>query len=244
MGVPHQSTIQLNEAQRAVLVWIKDGCPEGVYPAGDYTHRSSARALHNRGLVRVSGHGPTWKAALTDRGKAWPGVTEEDQAAFEQKQEAQSRTTRLKKTAAKTKRQAVQDKAGEANPAEGVQQSQSAVTGRYPRPQRERASPPPRPEFEVISPAQARRNGKKPRGDALTGGAVDPWDEKIMITVKEAAWMLSISEHTIREAVRNGDVQRVFIGGGESRYRIVYGSLLAWVDEMPREPRSYRSWWR
>ncbi|WP_243640357.1 hypothetical protein [Nocardioides jejuensis] len=59
--------------------------------------------------------------------------------------------------------------------------------------------------------------------------------------MKEAAWMLSLPEHAIRQAVTNGDVDRVFIGEGKSRYRIVYGSLLAWVNDMPRE--SARRWW-
>ena len=99
------------------------------------------------------------------------------------------------------------------------------------------------PEFEVSSPAEVRRRGKTPDADRLVDGANDPWDEKVMITVKEAAWMLSLPETAIREAVTSGDVQRVFIGSGTTNYRVVYGSLLAWVDSMPREPRKQR-WWR
>lgn len=72
------STIELNEAQALVLDWIKGGCPEGVFPEDSYSHRVSARALHARGLIRVSGHGRAWKAEITERGRAWPEATHED----------------------------------------------------------------------------------------------------------------------------------------------------------------------
>lgn len=98
------------------------------------------------------------------------------------------------------------------------------------------------PDTTVDSPAGKRRVGKKPRGDGLfSKDHPDPWDEKILINVKEAAWMLSLPEHAIRQAVTSGEVDRVFIGAGTKNYRIVYGSLLAWVNDMPRH--SGRSWW-
>lgn len=50
-----------------VLTWVRDGCAADVY--GDWSHRVSARALHNRGLIKVSGHGPDWSATLTDDGR-------------------------------------------------------------------------------------------------------------------------------------------------------------------------------
>lgn len=53
----------------------------------------------------------------------------------------------------------------------------------------------------------------------------DPWDARVMTTVKEAAWLLSLSEHEIRRAVTNGEIDRVFIGAGTANYRVVYGSL-------------------
>jgi hypothetical protein len=53
--------------------------------------------------------------------------------------------------------------------------------------------------------------------------------------------MLSLPEHAIRQAVSFGDLDRVFIGEGGKNYRIVYGSLLAWVNSMPREPA--KGWW-
>jgi hypothetical protein len=60
-------TRTLNDAQTAVLRWIADGCPDGVMEG--YEHRISAAALRARDLVRVSGHGKTWRAEITDRGR-------------------------------------------------------------------------------------------------------------------------------------------------------------------------------
>ncbi|MFI5621918.1 excisionase [Nocardioides sp. NPDC051685] len=100
----------------------------------------------------------------------------------------------------------------------------------------------PEVDLTVDSPVGKLRRGGKPAGDTLFHGDVsDPYDEKILITVKEAAWMLSLPEHAIRQAVSLGDLDRVFIGEGGRNYRIVYGSLLAWVNSMPRE--SGKGWW-
>ncbi|MEU0509062.1 hypothetical protein [Amycolatopsis sp. NPDC006125] len=56
----------LNATQLAVLQWVNDGCPQGTY--GDWSHRVTARALHNRGLILVKGRGASWTATVTDRG--------------------------------------------------------------------------------------------------------------------------------------------------------------------------------
>ncbi|WOQ17580.1 hypothetical protein [Raineyella sp. W15-4] len=73
--------MSLNAQQIAVLDWIKAGCPEGVYDDDtNYSHRTSARALANRGLVTIHGHGPTWTATLTARGKVWPDATTEEKS--------------------------------------------------------------------------------------------------------------------------------------------------------------------
>jgi hypothetical protein len=58
----------LNTAQLDVLRWVARGCGKGVYEG--YSHRISAAALQTRGLVRISGRGPSWKAELTARGAA------------------------------------------------------------------------------------------------------------------------------------------------------------------------------
>ena len=50
-----------------VLTWVGDGCSADVYD--DWSHRVTARALHNRGLLKVRGHGPDWSASLTEDGR-------------------------------------------------------------------------------------------------------------------------------------------------------------------------------
>jgi hypothetical protein len=50
-------TNALTEQQREILKWIGDGCPAGVMT--DDSHRISAAALRRRGLVRITGRGPT-----------------------------------------------------------------------------------------------------------------------------------------------------------------------------------------
>jgi hypothetical protein len=57
----------VNQRQRAILDWMAEGCPERDWL--DETHKHSARALANRGLVRVSRSGGRWTATLTDEGK-------------------------------------------------------------------------------------------------------------------------------------------------------------------------------
>jgi hypothetical protein len=57
----------LTDAQLKVLQWINDGCPDDVF-AG-WAHRTSARALANRGLARIKGHGDSWVATIEPAGK-------------------------------------------------------------------------------------------------------------------------------------------------------------------------------
>jgi hypothetical protein len=57
----------LTERQVGILRWIADGCPDGLME-GD-SHRISAAALRNRGLVTTSGRGPTWTAKVTEAGR-------------------------------------------------------------------------------------------------------------------------------------------------------------------------------
>lgn len=61
-----RATDYLSVAQFDLLRWVADGCQDGVY-AGS-SHRVSARALHNRGYLCVSGSGATWAAVITDEG--------------------------------------------------------------------------------------------------------------------------------------------------------------------------------
>ena len=57
----------LNEVQIAVLRWISEGCPDNGVDG--VSARISAGALRNRGLVRTTGRGPTWRASITADGK-------------------------------------------------------------------------------------------------------------------------------------------------------------------------------
>jgi hypothetical protein len=56
----------LSLVQFDLLSWVSGGCEDGVYEGNSY--RVSARALHNRGLIRVEGRGPAWTAKITAEG--------------------------------------------------------------------------------------------------------------------------------------------------------------------------------
>lgn len=56
----------LSLAQFDLLRWVVDGCKDGVYTGTAY--RVSARALHNRGFLLVSGKGRTWTAKIIAKG--------------------------------------------------------------------------------------------------------------------------------------------------------------------------------
>jgi hypothetical protein len=53
-------------AQFNLLSWVSGGCKDRTYEGTSY--RVSARALHNRGLIRVEGRGPTWTTKITAEG--------------------------------------------------------------------------------------------------------------------------------------------------------------------------------
>lgn len=59
---------RVNERQLDVLRWVADDCPAGTWPEGDYSYRSSAKALALRGLVSIVGHGRSWTATITEAG--------------------------------------------------------------------------------------------------------------------------------------------------------------------------------
>lgn len=61
-----RSTNYLTVSQFDLLRWVADGCKDGVYEGS--SHRVSARALHNRGFLRVSGSGTTWAVQITPDG--------------------------------------------------------------------------------------------------------------------------------------------------------------------------------
>ncbi len=59
----------LTAAQVRILQWIADGSPDGVMEGT--SHRISAAALRSRSLVKTSGRGPTWRAAITAAGREY-----------------------------------------------------------------------------------------------------------------------------------------------------------------------------
>lgn len=61
-----RSTNHLTVSQFDLLRWVADGCKVGVYEGS--SHRVSARALHNRGFLRVSGSDTTWAVQITPEG--------------------------------------------------------------------------------------------------------------------------------------------------------------------------------
>ena len=61
-----RATNHLTVTQFDLLKWVADGCEGGVYEGS--SHRVSARSLHNRGFLRVSGSGKTWAARITPDG--------------------------------------------------------------------------------------------------------------------------------------------------------------------------------
>jgi hypothetical protein len=66
----------LNPAQLGVLRWVAAGCPDDRYEG--HSHRVSAAALRSRGLLHTTGHGPTWRASLTERGAAVTALADTD----------------------------------------------------------------------------------------------------------------------------------------------------------------------
>lgn len=201
----------LNPIQLEMLRWIAAGNPGAM---ATNPQRVSARSLASRRLVDVSGRGSRWSATLTAAGEYYLEHGKYPADHFGSKPNP------------------------ERPPAPEVrQETTSAKAARMPTEQRV-----PAVDVAVDSPAGKRRQGYTPKGDSLfTEQKPDPYDEKILLTVKEAAWMLSLPENAIRQAVAEGDLDRVFIGAGTKNYRIVYGSLLAWVNDMPRH--SSRHWW-
>jgi hypothetical protein len=61
-----RSSDYLSVAQFDLLSWVSRGCGDGVYEGTSY--RTSARALHNRGLIQIAGSGRTWTAKITPEG--------------------------------------------------------------------------------------------------------------------------------------------------------------------------------
>lgn len=208
--------------QREVLQWIADGCPAGKWDPEDYSYKMSSAALANRRLICQHGRGRNWAATITDDGTYF----------LEHGQFPDGHPLAPKpKVTPKTQ-------GTDSNNHEAKKRPTAAAR----RPRRGRVKPPPEPEFEIDSPKNLRGRGRDVTRDLPDSVKEHPWDGRVLISVKEAAWLLSVSEALIRDAVLRGDIQRVYIGTETSRYRIVHASLLAWVNTMPTESSRYYRW--
>lgn len=58
----------VNARQLEVLRWVAEGCPDGRWPDGDFTYKTTAGALKGRGLVAIKGHARSWQATITEAG--------------------------------------------------------------------------------------------------------------------------------------------------------------------------------
>lgn len=197
---------RVNDRQLEVLVWIDEGCLPGRWPQYDLSYKTSAAALANRDLVTLKGRGPRWAAATTDAGRYY--------LAHRKYPDGHRFSPKLSPPAPP-----------------GIFATEPARSS-LPVGRRRRRRPDPQPSA-IESPNQVHDSlGELADGERPS----HPWDDKVLVSVKEAAWLLSLSEQMIRQAAVDGDVDRVFIGTGTTNYRIVHASLLAWVNSMPREP--------
>lgn len=197
---------RVNERQLEVLRWVVEGCPDGRWPEGNYTHKTAAVALQNRRLVEIRKASKTWTCVATEAGVYYAEHGEYPEGHLLSRVTGRPVSKPEAESEEKPKR-----RPGRPKPVERA----------------------PLPEWEVDSPKNLAARGKSARTEADE----DPWQDRVLISVKKAAWLLDMAEDTIRRAVTSGDIQRVWIGEGTTNYRVVYDSLLAWVDSMPREPR-------
>ena len=72
---------ELTPRQRTVLQWVVDGCPTD--PEVPSTYKTTARTLEGHELVKVKGHGKTWQATVTERGKRVLAVEDEPLVALD-----------------------------------------------------------------------------------------------------------------------------------------------------------------
>lgn len=173
----------------------------------DESHKNSVRAVANRDLVRISRPGGRWTALLTEAGRHYHQHGEYPEGhRFRPKPQTPAPTA--------------------ARPAPGSAKKQNKSSD----------APGAPGNWSIDSPTRLQRRGRGALAKIPDDAPPHPWDARVLISVKEAAWLLSVSEDMVRGAVRDGDVDRVFIGAGTTKYRIVYDSLLAWVNSMPTEP--------
>jgi excisionase family DNA binding protein len=57
----------------------------------------------------------------------------------------------------------------------------------------------------------------------------------LLLRANDAATTAGVSLRTIRQLVKDGELDVRYIGNGRKEYRITYESLVAWVDSLPTE---------
>ncbi len=60
--------------------------------------------------------------------------------------------------------------------------------------------------------------------------------EKLLVTAREAAQMLSVSVEEVWDLAASGRLERRYIGKGTQYYRIPVESLKAYADSLPTDP--------
>lgn len=76
-----------------------------------------------------------------------------------------------------------------------IEPEKSRKRGRPAAPQSEPVN-----DWAIDSPNRLRRRDKGTLARAPEDAPAHPWENKVLISVKEAAWLLSVSEGMIREA--------------------------------------------
>lgn len=59
--------------------------------------------------------------------------------------------------------------------------------------------------------------------------------QPLMVTKKEAAALLALSEREVIRLVNDGELERRWVGTGTKYWRITYDSMLAYVAALPEE---------
>lgn len=60
--------------------------------------------------------------------------------------------------------------------------------------------------------------------------------ERLLVTAKEAARMLSLNVYEVYDLVHHGQLERRYIGTGRHYFRIPVASVRAYVESLPTEP--------